>query len=132
MDISLLRKQKEEKMSALFKECRVFFAFSEQAFQDNKTVLREGEKYRRLCSGGFIPQFSADDFLKGSKEIEKWFKDIIKSNKSARIEHIKYELSNYECYVSGDIQEALDVLGKGYSRKEVMTIFLKERVTKDF
>jgi|AntDeeMinimDraft_5_1070356.scaffolds.fasta_scaffold07987_3 hypothetical protein len=126
-----LKTEKGEKISLLLKECNVFFAFSDEQFNKNKTPLKDGEKYVRLQGGGFVPKSFINQFLSGCADVEKWYKAEAGSNKKIRIENIKYELSNYECYYTGEIDEAIQALGKGYTRKEVLAVFQKERLTID-
>ena len=53
----------------------------------------------------------------------------MKATPGARIEAIKHELNNYECYYTGDITEALNALGKGYTRAEVLKVYNEVRET---
>lgn len=121
-----LKNEKQSKMDALMKACRVFFAFSDQQFDEGKTPLQEGEKYVRLMAGGFIPRNSVKDFTEGIKAIEKWYKDAVKENKM-RKENIIYELSNHESWYTYDLEPALQALGEDYTREEVSKVFNDER-----
>lgn len=130
-NIQDINKEREEKQTQLFKECGLFWAFSNQQFAENKTPLKEGEKYVSIGAGGYLPKGNVDLFLNGMKEQDKWYKAEIKANKGARRANIAYELANHEAYYTGDILPALEALGSDYSRKEVLKVFNKEMFTKN-
>lgn len=117
-----LKKLRSEKYDQLEADCLVFFAFSNEQFAENKTPLKEGEKYVRLGMGGFIPKGQVEKYLTGMEEINKWFRSATKSP-SRRKENIIYELNNHECEYSGDISEALAALGTGYTHEEVYAVY---------
>ena len=56
--------------------------------------------------------------------INKWYKNEIKGSK-LREKNIAYELGNFECYYTGDIQPAVDALGSEYTREEIMVVYKK-------
>lgn len=123
MNIQEIKKQQQDKYTVLLNECGVFWAFSNEQFAANKTPLKEGEKYVSIGAGGYMPQGNVDKYLQGSKEIKNWYSATIKATKNARRDNIVYELANHECYYTGDIQEAIDALGKGYTYKEVYKVY---------
>lgn len=117
-----IKTEKQAKVDQLFKDCGLFFAFSNEQFHANKTPLKEGEKYVHIGAGGYLPKGQVDNFTKGMAEIEKWFKAEIKENK-ARKDLIVYELNNYECMYTGDIEPALAALGEGFTKEEVWGVY---------
>jgi len=40
---------------------------------------------------------------------------------------VLYELNNHECFYTGDIDDAMDVLGEDYSREYVREVYFKHR-----
>ena len=104
-----IKTESQSKMDALITECSVFFAFSNEQFVENKTPLQDGEKYVRLFGGGFIPRSQVKAFTEGLKEINRWERLQIKKAKEQTAQ-ILYELSNHECWHTGDIENALPVL----------------------
>lgn len=112
------------KLSALIKECGVFFAFSKEQFDQNKTPLKDGEKYVSIEGGGYLPKGNVQAFLDGQEAISKWETEAIKQN-NAKDAHIAYELSNYECYYTGDISRALAILP--YTEEDVLRVYLSKR-----
>jgi len=123
-----IRQESEVKLNSLLKKCGVFFAFSNEQFQENKTPLQEGDKYVGIGHGGYIPKGKVKEYIEGMDEIETWEKREIKKVKDAKREHIAYELSSHECYYTGDISDALAVLP--YPKKDVLKVYLdtKEEV----
>lgn len=124
MKYSEIREQAQEKRTELFKAVGLFFAFSTEQFNESKTPLREGEKYVSIGAGGYLPKGNVDKFIEGMSSIRKWENSEIKKQKDAKIEHIKYELSNHECYYTRDITNALAVLP--YPKKDVLKVFYQE------
>jgi hypothetical protein len=94
----------------------------------NKTTLKEGEKYVSMGAGGYLPKTEVENYLNGSKAIDNWYKAEIKANKGARRALIAYELANHEAYYTGDIYETLNALPEGYTRKEVQKVYNEERI----
>jgi hypothetical protein len=125
--IQEIKKEGQDKLTELFNECGVFFAFSNEQFQENKTPLKEGEKYVSMGAGGYLPKGNVQTYLDGHKAITKWEKAEIKAAKEGKEQHILYELQNHECFYTGDIEDAMPVLP--YPRKDVWKVFLanKER-----
>lgn len=122
-----IKTEREAKQTQLFNECGLFWAFSNEQFDKNKTPLKEGEKYVSIGAGGYLPKGKVDTFLNGMETINKWYKAEVKANKGARRANIAYELSNHEAYYTGDISDTLRTLGKEYTRKEVLKVYLEER-----
>jgi len=125
MNLHEIKQQKEDKVSTLIKESGMFFAFSNQQFEENKTPKAEGEKYVHLFAGAYLPKSKLNVYLDGMDAINKWFKEAIKDSKLRR-EHIIYELSNHEAWYSGDVEDTLNALGPDYTYGEVKTIFNAE------
>ncbi len=125
MDIQDLKTAKEQKVSLLLKDCKVFFAFSNQQFEENKTPLEEGEKYVSIGAGGYMPKSQKENFNNGMDLIHNWYKGETKNNK-LRKENILYELNNHEAFYTMSIDTTLEVLGSEYTRKEVFSVYSRE------
>lgn len=125
MTIHDLKDQRQEKVSALIAACGMFFAFSDKQWEENKTPLKEGEKYLRMFGGSFMPAGNLEQWRAGDKEIGDWFREQIETHNLRRA-HIAYELANHEAYYTHEIDQALDALGEGYTREEVQKIFWEE------
>ncbi|MCE7039189.1 hypothetical protein [Dyadobacter sp. CY312] len=99
--ISVINEHKEQKVSALIAECGVFFAFSKKQFEENKTPLQDGEKYREVLGGGFVPSSKYERLRTGLDEIENWYNTTIKDGGLLDAQ-ILYELCNHECFYTGE------------------------------
>jgi hypothetical protein len=126
MNLQEIKKQQEKKHSELFKQCGVFFAFSNEQFNENKTPLQEGEKYVSIGMGGYLPKGKVKAFCDGMDEIKKWYKQQVADNKEMRRNDIVYQLGNHECWYTYDIEPALAALGPEYTKKEVLKVFNEE------
>lgn len=113
---------REKSTNELMTECKVFWAFSDKQFAENKTPLKEGEKYVSIGAGGYMPKSEVDNFTNGMKAISKTFKQAMK-DKKAREAHIRYELNNHEAYWSHNIESALEALGSDFTSAEVLAVF---------
>lgn len=125
--LSQIKKEKQGAIDALLTECGVFWAFSNEQFAANKVPLPEGEKYVGIGAGGYMVKGKAQQLKDGLALIEKNFKSLMASSKKMRIEHIAYELANHEAYYTGDITDAMEALGSGYTKKEVMKVYETEK-----
>lgn len=121
-----IKKQEEEKHTALFKECGLFWAFSTEQFEKNKTPLQEGDKYTSIGAGGYLPKRNVDLFCNGMEAIKKWRSQEVKSNK-LQYQQIAYELSNHECYYTGDISVVIDLFKDTYTAEQIQQVYSKER-----
>jgi len=88
MTASELKKLKEEMMSELFRKCGVFFAYSTEQFEENKTPLADGEKYISIEGGGFFPSSNKELFLSGMAEIKKI--------KATRQKPVVYDVADFQ------------------------------------
>lgn len=111
-------------LSELFKKYNVFFAYDNKQFEEGK---KEGLKYVYRGAGMYQEAGKVKEF---DKEHEKVFKkaieqDIKENGKPAIIER---ELSNYECYYTGDIDDAVRAL-KDYNItiEEILIEFKKNQ-----
>ena len=119
---SELKSEKQVKYNNLMNECNVFWAFNSEQFNEGlaKCELSEGEKIVSIGAGGYIAKKNVQSLIDGQKAIEKWFKLATKTMKE---EHILYELNNHECFYTGNIQEAVNVLP--YSVKMILYVYKK-------
>lgn len=130
MKVYELKEERQNKLSALITYCGMFFAFSDKQFDENKTPLKEGEKYLRMFGGGFMPKGNLDKWEAGQKEIDTWFEEQLKT-RNLRRDYIAYELHNHEATYTHDIEDTLSALGEGYTREEVTQVFHEELQNQD-
>lgn len=127
MEIYQIKIEREKKQSQLFTATGLFWAFSNEQFEKNKTPLEPGDKYVRLPHGGFLPKSNLDTMLTGMEEINKWFKAEINANKETRRAHIAYELNNHEAFYTGCIDSTCAALGDDYTPAEVRKVYNQEQ-----
>lgn len=125
--IADLKAEKENKISEVIKNACVFFAFSNEQFEQNKTPLMEGEKYVSIGAGGYVPKSKVDLFINGCESVNKWYKAQIKQTKQLRYDNIAYELNNHEAFYTCDIADTLQALGSGYTYAEVLKVYKAEK-----
>lgn len=118
-----LREEKQKAIHELMDSCLVFFAFSNQQFDENKTTLLENDKYVSIGAGGYMPKSKVKLFINGMDKIKKNFKKQISENKQARKELIIFELHNHECFHTYELEDAVKALGTGFTYKEVKKVF---------
>jgi hypothetical protein len=123
--ISELKEERQAKNSELFEKVGLFFAFSDEQFQKNKTPLKDGEKYVAIGAGGYLPKGNVDEFLKGMEEINDWYKGEIKSNKAENKE-IVYELNNHECFYTNDLTSVYELFEGVYTKEQIKSAYIKE------
>lgn len=108
MNLQEIKKQHEEANSQLFKECGLFWAFSDQRFKEQAKQLQEGDKYVKLPHGGILPKSNVDKLLQGMEANRIAYKKQIKAH-NLRVREIAYELANHECFYTGDWSVVADM-----------------------
>jgi len=109
-----------EELDSILEANGAFFAFNPEQFDRQ---ARQGVKYKNLSSGLLCP---VDNALKCTNEmnnvIEKARRQRLKEYTKEEIIH--YELSNYECYYTGEIDDAVDALEPyGINREEIAKVY---------
>ena len=121
-----IKRIREQRTTETLKKYGVFWAFSNQQFEENKTPLQEWDKYVSIGMGGYMPKSKVNEFLDAMEADKKWYKNAIKSQK-LRKQEIAYELANHEAYYTGDISDTMEALGKDYTEAEVFEVYRAER-----
>lgn len=116
-----IRKEREDRVNELMKRTGVFFAYSNKQFEENRTPLREGEKYVSIGAGGYLPKGNVEAFHAGFEEIDKWYDGEIAGNGLGEAE-VMYEINNHECYYTGDFEDVIEMFEGKYTREEIMKI----------
>ena len=123
--ISAIKNEQQNKLTEIFKQRQMFFAFSNEQFEKNKCALKDGDKYTSFGSGGFLPNSELTAFKKDMQELDQWFKDEIKNN-DLRKKLILDELNNHECFYTGDINVVVGILSEKYSYEEIYKVYKEE------
>ena len=112
--------------SALFKEKKVFFAFSQKQLNEGieKHNLK-GIKLINLGQGMFCPRVSAKAVLKALDCIYKLaIEQDLKENGKEKV--ILRELYNHECFYTGDITDCIEKLSDyPITEEEIKNVYLK-------
>jgi len=124
MNYQNIKKEKEAKTSLLIKKCKMFFAFSNKQFEENKTELKEGEKYLSIGMGAYLPKGNLKIWEDGMEEINNWGRNEIKKKKLEEQE-ILYELRNHECFYTGEIDDVLDMFKGTYTDEQIRLVYRK-------
>lgn len=108
MKLRELKKELEDANSKLFDECGLFFAFSEKQFYEGmaKNPLAPGDKYKPIFGGGYVPKTNYKKLMDGLEANVAAYKAKVKSH-NLRYREIVYELSNYECFYTGNWRDVL-------------------------
>jgi len=124
-----LRDYTEEAQTELFKECGVFFAFSNEQFQEglSKIEREDGDKLTDLGGGMFCLSKNVDTFIAKMEAINKnAIEQDIKENGINAI--IMRELANYEAQITSDISDTVEALEdyEGITTEVVAKVFKEE------
>lgn len=124
MKYTELKKEYQDKLTVLSNSVGLFWAFNrEQLVEGMKKNPSQTKKYTSIGMGGYLPSSNIDEFIAGQKTLNKWFKEAKKQVKKE--EAILYELNNYECFYTGEIDNAYDVLSDTYTREEIQAVYRK-------
>jgi len=124
-----LRDYTEEAQTELFKECGVFFAFSNEQLQEglSKIEREDGDKFTDLGGGMFCLSKNVDTFIAKMEAITKSaIEQDIEENGINAI--IMRELANYETQITSDISDTVEALEdyEGITMEVVAKAFKEE------
>ena len=110
----------QEHLTKAFEKHGAFFAFSKSQFDEKKV---EGIKYVSDGTGMLVPKENYNALIEVIEEIHRnGIKQDIEENGIELI--IKRELRNYECYYTGEIEDAVDALEDyGITYEQVKNVF---------
>ena len=128
MNYQELRKEKISKYNKTIEDCKVFFAFSNEQFKESikKLNLAKGEKVTNIGAGGFAPSDKVDKYIEELKSHEAWYKKELaelRKDEKNKAKAIEYELSNYECYYTGDIDDVVELFEGVFTREEIQEVY---------
>ena len=126
-----IKTEKDARVSQILSDCKVFFAFSNEQFAENKTELQDGEKYVSIGSGGYMPKSKIQNWMKGWEDLKKWEKVKMKNKKEIQDAEILYELRNHECFYVCSIEDVLHIFKGKYTAKRIQAVYNKHRETEN-
>jgi hypothetical protein len=119
MNYRQLKDEIQARHNDLFNECGVFWAFSIEQFKEQ---VPKGVKLVSIGMGGYMPKDNHQRLVEGLKEIKNYEKSIRKQIKAE--EAILYELRNFECFYTGEIDDAVEALANlGITYEQVRTVY---------
>lgn len=110
------RFNQDARQTELFNEADAFFAFSNWQLDKRK---KEGVNYINLGSGLICNELTAAKLI---QDLENVFSDKIawELANNTKKEIIWYELGNYECQITGDYSEVVELLKPyGITKEEI-------------
>jgi hypothetical protein len=114
----------DDTLSQLFQRLGAFYAFGNRQFEEQRV---KDTKYTSLGMGLICPTENCD-------ELRESMSSLVQNAIAARIKEygleaiIRYELSNYESYYTGCIDNAFEALqAYGAKREEVLRVFREQR-----
>ena len=115
----------QSKLTTIFDDLGVFFAFSDKQFNEGlKKIEEKKENITAIHAGGFIPSKNVKEYIKRSDNLLVWLRAEVKKLDPENV--IEYELSNYESYYTGDISTAFEALADhGFTRDQVKAVYNK-------
>lgn len=104
--IQQIKKEQQDKLSKMFDDLGIFFAFSKEQLNEKK---QDGITYVNGGYGMIIPK---DNSQKWKERFDEYSKEgeIEYANHIPMEEYILYELNNHECFYTGDYSEALEAV----------------------
>ena len=116
----------EKNQTALFEKNKVFFAFSNDQFKENmeKHNLTKKDKVVKMGGGMFCPLANAKEV---NEQLDIIYKQSIKEDmKQGKDKVILRELSNHECFYTGDVTDCVEKL-KNYpiTYEEILKVYRK-------
>ena len=110
----------------LMEQSGVFWAFNNDQFKEGikklekSGHLKKGDKLVRIPAGGLCPKHNINTLLKGIKQANK---TKTKELKEAKKEAILYELNNYECFYTGEIDDVVDIFKGIYTFADIKKVY---------
>jgi homoserine trans-succinylase len=117
---------KQIAIDELFDNLGVFFAFSNQQFEESKTPLAEGDKYVQFANGSFVPKSNYEKLKNGFDAAKATMREQINANDLGEAE-VLAELENQEAFYTGSIESTMEALGDDYSREFVKSVYFKNQ-----
>jgi hypothetical protein len=118
----------QQAQTDLFDELGVFFAFSNQQFEEAR---KQDIEYVSLGMGMIVPENNAKSLVERLVEIQKEGikQDIAENGKDAII---RRELFNHECFYTHDITDCVETLKEyGYSHDNIFQVYCDICQTED-
>jgi len=124
-----INKEVSDKQTKLFNDNKAFFAFSDSQLDEamkEHNIVNKADLVNLSC-GLIAPRVNAKTIMLGLAKIQAEKKQAIKDRADIK-KVILYELNNYECFYTGDIEDALRALSAlGVTRDQVLEVYKTAR-----
>jgi len=122
-----IKKKNSDAINAIMEQQKVFWAFSNEQLEKGKAQIgiTENSQLTSIGMGGFCPKVNADELFNLLALENKRYKTELKDAKEEKEQAIKYELSNHECWYTGNLEPVIDLFDGLYTAKEIKEIYLK-------
>ena len=105
-----IKDEEQNKLSKLFKELGIFFAFSTEQFNSQK---KEGVEYVSAEAGMIIPVANVDSFIKKFDKLNEETREQYDLH-STMDEYILFELYNHEAFYACNLQSSFEAIRQEY------------------
>lgn len=116
----------ENRQTNLFNKNKVFFAFSNKQFESGiiEKKISKSTKIVNMGQGMFCP---SDNVTEVIEQLDLIYKEsIIEDMKQGKNNVILRELSNHECFYTGDITDCVEKLSDyPITKKEILQVYRK-------
>lgn len=122
-----IKLKNEQNVNAIMESQKVFWAFSNEQLEKGKQSINitDNKELTSIGMGGFLPKANADNLFILLEEENKRYKQELKEAKEAKEKAIAYELSNHECYYTGDISPVIELFAGLYTKDDIKQVFNK-------
>jgi len=122
-----IKKKNADNIQAIMDEQKVFWAFSNEQLEKGKQSIgiTENNQLTSIGMGGFLPKINADELFKSLELENKRYRAELREAREAKEQAIRYELSNHECYYTGNLEPVIELFDGLYTAKEIKEIYTK-------
>jgi len=122
-----IKSEHQKAIDNAINNCGVFFAFNEEQLKKGLKTLKKDDKVMSIFAGGFLPKSNKDKFFKTLEEATKQNKKDLKQLREEKEQAILYELKNYECFYTGELDSVIDLFKGIYTAKAIAKVYAKSK-----
>lgn len=123
MTYTELKKQHQDKLTILIDRLGIFWAFSDKQLTEGLDKLKlTTADIISFGAGMLCPRANYEEYKTSIKALNDEFVGEMKKLNPAEV--IEYELSNHECYYTGDPSEIFDLFDDiGYTKEQILKVY---------
>lgn len=117
----------QKAVDKIINDNKVFFAFSKEQLEKGKSKVNiaNDNDLDSIGAGGFIPKANSQKFFNDMQQADQNYTKEMKEAKEVKEKAILYELKNYECFYTGEIDEVVKHFDGVYTAKDIQAVFNK-------